>query len=933
MRDTPSNQNLELVHIPCGENHPYEPLPYERFPRRPWVGQPVKLGVKTSADPCAEELWCTWRTGENHQLESVQGQRKESNDPGSELWEVSLPPFLKRGIIYYQLHARWGEKVVTSQEFAMPVAAWFSAMDIVSVQDESDGVTVIFSSTLPGLYLTLRVGIDHQGGLLLRLSARQQTELNIKREYKEKELQRSWNGLTLRLDGNPLQFELVRDSDQLKLTSASPFEALVEPDGSVTQFRLKFKSPEKEAFYGFGERFNAFDQRGNTLDNYVYAQYVNQGKRSYIPIPFFLSSQGYGVWLKTERQAYFDLASVDSHAWSLIGLAEKDTDVEIQFFFQSRPKEIVKAFTDITGKPKLPPAWVFGLWMSSNDWNTQTEVLRQLSLTQKYNIPSSVLVIEAWSDEINFYPWNDAQYKFKPSSQAYQLSDYGFPSDKHWPDPKSMVDQLHEAGLKLVLWQIPVFKYANPAEQLDDTQKNADEAYAQKKHYLIRKANGKPHRIESTSSWFGNSSVIDFTNPDAANWWMEKRAYLVKEMGVDGFKTDGGEHLWDDSAQFFNGMNGAQGINHYPVAYEGAYHKSMQSFRGDDHVLFSRAGYTGAQSVSCHWAGDEASNWNAFRSTIHAMLNAGMCGFSFMGWDIAGFAGPLPEVELYLRASAFSAFCPIMQYHSDGNARRIPSRDRTPWNVQEQSGDLQVIPTFRKFANLRYNLIPYILSQAFLSHQSGLPLMRGLPLEFPGDERIRTASFEYLFGEDLLVTPVIQKGVTEWPVYLPEGKWRDIWTGKVFEGFSEIKVDVPLDRIPVYQRINSILPLNLDQAAQLGSAVGNGTQSYQTLTLNVFADQSFETQIALSATEIKAIKVTQKSPDSNVRIDLPTYPKRLSLVVYGPEPVSVQLDKTMLPKIAVGSISETSGWYWSRESNETVISLPCLNESSSITIS
>jgi alpha-glucosidase (family GH31 glycosyl hydrolase) len=197
-------------------------------------------------------------------------------------------------------------------------------------------------------------------------------------------------------------------------------------------------------------------------------------------------------------------------------------------------------------------------------------VLRQLHLTQQHEIPSSVLVIEALSDEINFYTWNDSKHEAKPSGQAYQLADYSFPAEGHWPDPKAMIDELHQAGLRLVLWQIPAMTAGNPAEHLDETQKEADQAYANEKGYVIRKANGEPHRIEAHSAWFVNSLVFDFTNPEAANWWMDKRAYLVREMGVDGFKTDGGEHLWDTTAQFANGMQGAQGINYYPVAYEGA---------------------------------------------------------------------------------------------------------------------------------------------------------------------------------------------------------------------------------------------------------------------------------------------------------------------------------------------------------------------------
>ena len=286
-----------------------------------------------------------------------------------------------------------------------------------------------------------------------------------------------------------------------------------------------------------------------------------------------------------------------------------------------------------------------------------------------------MLVIEAWSDEINFYIWNDSQYPHKPASQGYSLGEYYFPPEGRWPDPKAMVDELHQAGLRLVLWQNPAIKQAEPREQLDDRLNGADRAYAVQQGYVVRSAGGSPHRVEAHMPWFQNSLVLDFTNPEAADWWFRKREYLVTELEVDGFKTDGGEHIWDVETRFANGMRGSRGINFYPLAYEQAYQHFMEFHRGDDYVIFSRAGYTGgAQQFPCHWAGDENSTWEAFRASLRAMLNMGLCGVPFMGWDLAGFSGPIPSSELYLRAAAFSVFCPIMQYHSDVNGQRKPSR-------------------------------------------------------------------------------------------------------------------------------------------------------------------------------------------------------------------------------------------------------------------
>jgi alpha-glucosidase (family GH31 glycosyl hydrolase) len=340
-------------------------------------------------------------------------------------------------------------------------------------------------------------------------------------------------------------------------------------------------------------------------------------------------------------------------------------------------------------------------------------------------------------------------------------------------------------------------------------------------------------------------------------------------------------------------------------------------------VLFSRAGYTGAQSASSHWAGDEASNWEAFRSSIRAMLNAGLCGFSFMGWDIAGFAGPLPDADLYLRASAFSAFCPIMQYHSDGNGRQIPSRDRTPWNLQEQSGDTRVIPLFRKFANLRVNLAPYILAQARLSHQSGLPLMRGLPLEFPGDEGIRATPYEYLFGEHLLVAPVVANGIRQWPVYLPKGAWRELWSGAALQGGQSLNVDVDHSSIPVYIRQGGIIPLNLGDDLALGEPASGSPESVKNLTALVFPGEESSAELFQGkGREYGQITVKRDPGDGSVQIKLAGLEVAIELLVLGEQPRQVSLDGSPIAQESGQVSSGQAFWQWLPERQAAQIHLP-----------
>jgi alpha-glucosidase (family GH31 glycosyl hydrolase) len=301
----------------------------------------------------------------------------------------------------------------------------------------------------------------------------------------------------------------------------------------------------------------------------------------------------------------------------------------------------------------------------------------------------------------------------------------------------------------------------------------------------------------------------DFTLKEARDWWLAKRRYLVDELGIDGFKTDGGEHAWGDDLRYADGSRGDAGNNRYPVAYAAAYHELLASVHHDG-ITFSRAGFTGSASYPAHWAGDEDSTWEAFRASITAGLTAGASGIFFWGWDLAGFSGEIPSAELYLRSAAMACFCPVMQHHSEFNHHRQPSRDRTPWNIAARTGDKRVLPIYRRFAVLREALLPYLTEQAALSVTTSKPLMRALFFDEPDDAEIWKWPYEYFLGDDLLVAPVTEPGIESSRIYLPRGEWIDAWTGVMHRGPVVVDRPAPLEEIPVYirpSRANKLLPL------------------------------------------------------------------------------------------------------------------------------
>ena len=297
--------------------------------------------------------------------------------------------------------------------------------------------------------------------------------------------------------------------------------------------------------------------------------------------------------------------------------------------------------------------------------------------------------------------------------------------------------------------------------------------------------------------WSGASTRTSLN--DSTRWWTAKRRYLLDELGIDGFKTDGGEHAWGDELRYHDGTRGDATNNLFANQYAAAYHDLLRE-TGTDGVTFSRAGFTGAGAVPCHWAGDEDSTWEAFRASITAGLTAGVSGVPFWGWDLAGFSGEIPTVELWARATAMAALCPIMQYHSEYHHGRLPSNDWTPWNIAERHGDDRALEIYRWYAHLRERLRPYLVEQADRTVATGVPLMRPLFVDHPGDARVWEFPYQYQLGDDLLVAPVCWEGLDVLDLYLPAGEWIDVWTGGVHAGASTVSTAVPIDRIPVFAR-------------------------------------------------------------------------------------------------------------------------------------
>ncbi|WP_167140571.1 TIM-barrel domain-containing protein [Diaminobutyricimonas sp. TR449] len=734
-----------IRHRPHGSGHPYADDTEQRFPVQPVAGESLRLGVRTSGevDRVSVELVTT------------------ASEPRTELIELSPVRRSSRGQVVDGGHLASAQARLARDQGGWQVSLPASALPsgaalryrFTAHRGDSTERTRWFETAVAGWEKADEAAIADPTGTVV-----------------------------------PGSVSVLRVGDR------------------VTRVRFALPLKPGEHITGFGERFDALDHRGTTLDSMVFEQYKSQGehRRTYLPMPFahVVGGNGWGFHVRTPRRVWFDLgASSPDRLWIEAEVDEAVGSPAVSLgIYTGRPHEVLSAFLDEFGRPKELPDWVFRLWASGNEWNTQAEVEKQVALHAKHDIPVGSVVIEAWSDESSFTIFRDAQYTVREDGGPMRLADFAFPADGAWPDPKGMVDRLHEQDVKLHLWQIPLIKMRpHPTGQA-----KADAAAAVRENVLIRERtpDGGLRPYRNRGWWFPLGLMPDLIDERAADWWTAKRRYLVEELGIDGFKTDGGEHAWGEDLVYLDGQSGASGNNTFPVAYAAAYGRLLESC-GKAPVTFSRAGFTGSQAHGAFWAGDENSTWEAFRWSMLAGLSAAASGIVYWGWDIAGFSGDIPDAELYVRAMAASVFVPIMQYHSEFNHHRTPSRDRTPWNIAEVTGDSSVIPEVRALVQLRERLVPYIAASARVTLDTGKPLMRPLYFEHPDDPHVWEHPVQWMFGDDLLVAPVLEAGVTEWPVYLPAGEWVDVWTGTRFDGGQVVTVKTLRDTVPVFARADA----------------------------------------------------------------------------------------------------------------------------------
>lgn len=511
-----------------------------------------------------------------------------------------------------------------------------------------------------------------------------------------------------------------------------------------------------ECVYGLGERFTAFVKNGQVVDTWN-EDGGTSSQIAYKSIPFYMTNCGYGVLVDSTDNVSFEVAS---EKVEYVGFSVPGERIKYYFFYGPRPKDVMRAYTRLTGRPALPPAWSFGLWLSTSfttdyDERTTTSFIDGM---KEREIPLHVFHFDCfWMQEFH---WCD------------------FTWDKRFfPDIRAALKKYHEKGLKICVWINPYI--AQGTSFFREGVQNG---------YLLKRADGKG--IWQTDNWQAGMGLVDFTNPDAVGWYTDKLRTIL-DCGVDCFKTDFGERIPVDVV-YYDGSNPRAMHNYYTYLYNKAVFELLQEYRGENEaVVFARSATAGSQKFPVHWGGDCSAAYPSMAETLRGGLSFAMSGFAFWSHDISGFESTATP-DLYKRWTAFGLLSTHSRLHGSGSYR-------VPWLFDEEACRVT-----KFFANLKCRLMPYIYQKAVEASQEGTPVMRPMVFEFPEDPAVRYLDQQYMLGDALLAAPVFRED-KQAEYYLPSGRWTDFFTGEVKEGGRWYRGEYDYFSLPLYVRENTIL--------------------------------------------------------------------------------------------------------------------------------
>ncbi|WP_461194187.1 alpha-xylosidase [Clostridioides difficile] len=559
------------------------------------------------------------------------------------------------------------------------------------------------------------------------------------------------------------------NNDKLLTETSRTGTAYITTDKKEIYMREQLAIGVGELVYGLGERFTPFVKNGQSVD--IWNQDGGTAsEQSYKNIPFYLTNKGYGVFVNHSENVSFE---VGSESVSKVQFSVEGESLEYYIIGGNDLKEVINNYTNLTGKPTLPPAWSFGLWLTTSFCTNYDEetVMGFIDGMLERDIPLETFHFDCfWMKE---FEWCNFEW-----------------DNRVFPDPEGMLKRINDKGIKVCVWINPYIGQKSPLYK-----------EGAEKGYFVKTGNNK---IWQCDRWQAGMALVDFTNPEACKWYKSHLERLI-DMGVDSFKTDFGERIpvQDEfygmdalkyGIKYYDGSDSKKMHNYYTYLYNKLVFELLVEKLGNEQAcVFARSATVGGQNFPVHWGGDCLSNYPSMAESLRGGLSLSLCGFGYWSHDIGGFEEGC-TADIYKRWTQFGLLSSHSRYH--GNVEY-----KVPWIYDEEA-----VEVTRKFAKLKMKLMPYLFKYVVEAKNTGIPMIRPMVLEYSDDETCIYLDRQYMFGEGLLVAPIFSD-TGDVSYYLPEGRWTNLLNNKVLEGRRWYKENHDYMSLPLMVKDNTIIPI------------------------------------------------------------------------------------------------------------------------------
>lgn len=518
-----------------------------------------------------------------------------------------------------------------------------------------------------------------------------------------------------------------------------------------------------EPVYGLGEKWGRLDKRGQLLRSFNHDALGVNAEISYKNAPFAWSPSGWGVFVHTPAPVTH---AVGYSSWSQrsYGVLVEDDALDLFLLSADNGEAMLHDYTELTGKAPVPPEWSLGVILSKAYYKDVDELLETAQAVRENKMPCDVITIDGRA-------WQDTDTRF-----AFEWD------PKRFDDPAAVIQKLKDQNFKVCVWEYPLVSVKHPL--FEKMSKNG---------WLLKdRRNGETYRYKWDTSCFGevltplpDSGIVDFTHPDAYEFWRESHKPLF-DIGVDMIKADFGEQIEPDMLAY-NGDEGDKLHNVYSLLYNRCVYEAAEKYCKTGAFLFSRSSWIGSQRYPAQWGGDPQADWGGLSGSLRGGMSWGMTGAPFYATDVGGFYADQRDAELYVRWTQAAVFSAHIRLHGIGQ--------REPWSYGEVAE-----AAANKALKLRYQLLPYIKGVMQESSETGLPVQRAMVLACPNEKAAWGFEDQFFFGRDMLVAPCLKPG-GDIECYLPKSiarQWRRFPGGELYDGGQLVSMTVPLDEVAVF---------------------------------------------------------------------------------------------------------------------------------------